>query len=399
METMRVEESAIWCAGVARTSQTNAIDSLTSGRLNGGRHNSNKGNFDMKFGLAPTTVLIAALSATTVSAETLRLLTWGGYAPDDVIALFEAETGHTVEVTTSNNEEMIAKLRATNGGGFDLAQPSQDRIASAQEEFGIYKPIDMARVDAAQFIPSMLAATATNTTFEGEVFGLPHVWGTSGLVVNTAEAGQVTDYTDLCDDSVAGSVSYRLKRPTLIGFAYSMGLDPFAAYADPEAYQGILDQVEEMLIACKPNVKTYWDGGDEIKNLLRSGEVVAAMAWDTGGWQLNEDNADITFVAPESGALGWIDTFVLPARGRADDAAYDWINFVMRPDIAAMITNTAGNFTAAAGGDAGVTADLQARYQASFDQAAIDNIKWYPPVPAGLEAMEGATLDRINAAN
>ena len=109
--------------------------------------------------------------------------------------------------------------------------------------------------------------------------------------------------------------------------------------------------------------------------------------------------AAITFVAPASGALGWIDTFVLPSRGRADDAAYDWINFVMRPDIAAMITNTAGNFTAAVDGDAGVNADLKARYQASFDQAAIDNIKWYPPVPAGLEALEGATLDRINAAN
>ncbi len=353
----------------------------------------------MKLGLVSTTVLIAALSGTTVSAETLRLLTWGGYAPEEVIAMFEAETGHTVEVTTSNNEEMIAKLRATNGGGFDLAQPSQDRIASAQEEFGIYKPIDMTRVDAAQFIPSMLSATAENTTFDGEVFGLPHVWGTSGLVVNTAEAGQVVDYTDLCDASVAGNVSYRLKRPTLIGFGYAMGLDPFAAYADLDAYQEILNQVEETLTACKPNVKTYWDGGDEIKNLLRSGEVVAAMAWDTGGWQLNADNADITFVAPAAGALGWIDTFVLPARGRADDAAYDWINFVMRPDIAAMITNTAGNFTAAVGGDEGVSADLKARYQASFDQAAIDNIKWYPPVPAGLEAMEGATLDRINAAN
>ena len=42
-----------------------------------------------------------------------------------------AETGHTVEVTTSNNEEMIAKLRATNGCGFDLEQPSQDRTAIA----------------------------------------------------------------------------------------------------------------------------------------------------------------------------------------------------------------------------------------------------------------------------
>jgi spermidine/putrescine transport system substrate-binding protein len=343
-------------------------------------------------------LVIATMTAPMAQADTLRLLTWGGYAPDDVIAKFEAETGHSVEVTTSNNEEMIAKLRATNGGGFDLAQPSQDRITSAQEEFGIYKPIDMSRVNAELFIPSMLEATAGNTTFDGEVYGLPHVWGTSGLVVNTAMAGDVQDYTDLCDASVAGKVSYRLKRPTLIGFAYSMGLDPFAAYSDTDKYQDILDQVEARLTECKPNVKTYWGGGDEIKNLLRSGEVVASMAWDTGGWQLNEDNPDITFVAPESGALGWIDTFVLPARGRADDAAYDWINFVMRPDIAAMITNTAGNFTAAVDGDAGVSADLKARYQGSFDQAAIDNIKWYPPVPAGLESLEGATLDRINAA-
>lgn len=343
-------------------------------------------------------MVASALSLTAAQAETLRLLTWGGYAPEEVIAMFEAETGHTVEVTTSNNEEMIAKLRATNGGGFDLAQPSQDRITSAQEEFGIYKPIDMSRVNTDQFIPSMMQATAISTTFDGEVYGLPHVWGTSGLVINTAEAGDITDYADLCDPSVAGKVSYRLKRPTLIGFAYSMGLDPFAAYGDTAAYQEILDKVEAKLIECKPNVKTYWGGGDEIKNLLRSGEVVASMAWDTGGWQLNADNPDITFVAPKAGALGWIDTFALPARGRADDAAYDWINFVMRPDIAAMITNTAGNFTAAVGGEAGVTTDLKARYQNSFDQAAIDNIKWYPPVPAGLEAMEGATLDRINAA-
>jgi spermidine/putrescine transport system substrate-binding protein len=348
--------------------------------------------------LAFAATALAALPM-TANADTLRLLTWGGYAPEEVIAMFEAETGHKVEVTTSNNEEMIAKLRATNGGGFDLAQPSQDRISSAQEEFGIYKPIDMSKVNAELFIPSMLTATAGNSSFEGEVYGLPHVWGTSGLVVNTAMAGNVQDYTDLCDASVAGKVSYRLKRPTLIGFAYSMGLDPFAAYGDTAAYQGILDQVEAKLTECKPNVKTYWGGGDEIKNLLRSGEVVASMAWDTGGWQLNADNPDITFVAPKAGALGWIDTFVLPARGRADDAAYDWINFVMKPEIAAMITNTAGNFTAAVDGDAGVNADLKARYQGSFDQAAIDNIKWYPPVPAGLEAMEGATLDRINAAN
>ncbi len=337
--------------------------------------------------------------ATSTSADTLRLLTWGGYAPEEVVAKFEAETGHTVEVTKSNNEEMIAKLRATGGGGFDLAQPSQDRIAGPQQEFGIYKPIDLSKIDAAQFIPSMMEATKLNTTVDGAVYAVPHVWGTSGLVVDTKNAGTVKDYTDLCSGDVAGKVSYRLKRPTLIGFAYAMGLDPFAAYGDEAAYSDIMSQVEAKLIECKAGVKTYWGGGDELMGLMRSGEVVASMAWDTGGWKLNADNPDITFVAPASGALGWVDTFVLPAKGKADDAAYAWINFVMQPEVAAMITAAAGNFTAAQGADAFAADDLKARYQASFPPEAIDNIKWYPPVPAGLEAIEGGVLDRVKAAN
>ncbi|BBU54315.1 ABC transporter substrate-binding protein [Mameliella alba] len=346
-----------------------------------------------------TTTLIAGM-ATTASADTLRLLTWGGYAPDEVIELFEQKTGHTVEVTKSNNEEMIAKLRATGGGGFDLVQPSQDRVMGPQMEFGIYKPIDMSKIDESLFIPSMLMATMANTTVNDEVYGVPHVWGTSGLVLNTAEAGDtVKDYTDLCDPAVAGKVTYRLKRPTLIGFAFAMGEDPFAAYGDEEKYKEIMGKVEAKLTECKANVKTYWGGGDELMNLVRSGEVTASMAWDTGGWKLNDDNTDITFVAPASGALGWIDTFVLPAKGQADDVAYEWINFVMQPEIAAMITAAAGNFTASAGADEYVEDGLKAKYQNSFPQEAIDNIKWYPPVPAGLETIEGEVLDRVQAAN
>ena len=352
-----------------------------------------------------TTKLLAATAGLALvgltlpaGADTLRLLTWGGYAPEDIIAEFEEATGHTVEVTTSNNEEMISKLRATGGGGFDLAQPSQDRIAGPQVEFGIYKPMDLTKLDTAQFIPSMLEATKSNTTVDGEIYGVPHVWGTSALVVDTAKAPMVKDYTDLCLPDVAGKVTYRLKRPTLIGFAYSMGMDPFAAYGDEAAYQEILDAVEAKLIECKPGVKTYWSGSDELLNLMRSGETVASMAWDTGGWKLNDDNPDITTVAPAAGALGWIDTFALPAKGQADDAAYAWINFVMQPEIAARITDAVGNFTASAGSDAFVNDALKAKFQVTFPPEAVDNIKWYPPVPAGLEALEGATLDRVNAA-
>lgn len=92
--------------------------------------------------LGLTAIAGVAMLSTTAQAEELRLLTWGGYAPDEVVAKFEEETGIDVQVTLSNNEDMISKLRATGGGGFDLAQPSQDRIAGAQLEYGIYKPID-----------------------------------------------------------------------------------------------------------------------------------------------------------------------------------------------------------------------------------------------------------------
>jgi maltose-binding protein MalE len=73
--------------------------------------------------------------------------------PADVLADFKKETGIDVEVTLSNNEEMISKLRATGGAGFDLAQPSQDRISGPQKEFGVYKPIDLTKIKSELFIP------------------------------------------------------------------------------------------------------------------------------------------------------------------------------------------------------------------------------------------------------
>ena len=92
----------------------------------------------------------AALTLTTslMAGETLRLLTWKGYAPAELVKAFEVKTGIDVKITYSNNEEMVAKLRATRGAGFDLAQPSQDRISFVQKKFPIYQPIDFSKVNA-----------------------------------------------------------------------------------------------------------------------------------------------------------------------------------------------------------------------------------------------------------
>jgi len=342
--------------------------------------------------------LVLSGAAAADDAKKLRLITWADYAPADVVALFKQETGIQVEVTLSNNEEIISKLRATGGAGFDLAQPSQDRITGVQRDFGVYKPIDLAQVKVEQFRPEILDITRKNTTLDGKLYGLPYLWGTDGLVVNIKLVKGVSDYVDVCRPDLKGKASLRLRRPTLMAFAFAMGKDPFALYNDPQAYAALMDSVGQRLSACKDIVRFFFDNKDQLLNAMRAGEVIAAMMWDTGGWTLNRENPDIQFVVPKSGALGCLDTFALPARGRNDAAAYAWINFTMRPDVAARITRNVGNWTAARGTETLVDPRMRAQYNASFPEGAFKNIHWYPAIPSGLEEIEGRVLDRIKAA-
>ena len=342
--------------------------------------------------------LAVFLGQAHADAQKLRIISWADYVPADLIAAFTKETGIPVEVTLSNNEEMISKLRATGGAGFDLAQPSQDRIASAQREFGIYKPFDLSKVKTDEFQPALLDIVKRNATVDGKLYGLPYLWGTDGLVVNSKRA-KVADYLDLCRPDLKGKTAIRLRRPTLMAFAFASGKDPFALYGDPKAYGALMDQVGATLIACKQNFKFFYDNKDQLLNGIRSGEVVAAMMWDTGGWTLNRENPEIEFIVPKSGSLGWLDTFALPARGKNDAAAYAWINFTMRPENAARVIKSVGNFSAAKDTAPLVDPRLKAQFSASFPESAIKNIHWYPAIPTGLEEMEGKVLDRIKAAN
>ena len=346
-------------------------------------------------------IAVALLLAVTgpVAAETLELLTWKGYAPAELIDKFQKETGITVKPTYTNNEELIAKLRATRGAGFDLAQPSQDRISSVQAKYKLYQPMDYGQIEADQIIASMLEAVKMNTLVDGKSYAVPHVYGTSGLIVNRKMAADAADYTDLLDAKYKGRVSYRLKRPTLIAMAFASGEDPFALYGDAAAYETLMQDVGQKLIDAKPVVKTYWTNGDALLQSMRSGEVHLAMAWDNGGWKLNAENPEIDFVAPKSGALGWIDTFAIPAKAKNTAAAYKWINFMLRPENAAVFTNMEKYGTASKGAIQLCDPAVRANFERSFSAADIDNIKWYPPVPAKLEQIEGMILDKVKAAN
>src|SRR5260221_5919759 len=233
-------------------------------------------------------------------ARVLRIITWSDYVPADVIALFEKETGIQVQVTLSNNEEIISKLRATGGAGFDLAQPSQDGLLGAQQEFRIYKPIDESKVKLDEFLPDLLATVRKNATIDGKLYALPYVWGTEGLVYNSKHT-QIADYMDLCRPALRGKTSVRLRRPALMAYALALGQDPFALYGNIPAYTALMQKVGKTLTACKPNFRFFSDNKDQLLNAVPPGEVDAALMWDSVGCTLNRDNPDIKYINPNSG--------------------------------------------------------------------------------------------------
>ncbi len=356
----------------------------------------------MKHFLVAWFVLALSLGAGKAEADgqKLRIISWADYVPADLIAAFKKETGIDVELTLSNNEEMISKLRATGGTGYDLrAALSGSHARAAQRNSASTSPSISPSSSWTSFSPTFWTSSARTPLWTARctdclTCGAPMAWwstpSTPRLPTIPICAGPTSKPQNRRPPEAPDADGVRIA---------AAGKDPFALYGDPKAYGALMDQVGAALIACKQNFKFFYDNKDQLLNGIRSGEVVAAMMWDTGGWTLNRDNPEIQFIVPRSGALGWLDTFALPARGRNDAAAYAWINFTMRPENAARVVKSVGSFSTAMNTAPLIDPRLKAQFAAAFPNNDLKRIHWYPAIPPGLEELEGRVLDRVKAAN
>ena len=347
-------------------------------------------------------VFLSILGSFAYAADNkvLRILTWEGYVPEGLVDKFAKETGIKMQITyIGDNNELIAKLAATRGTGFDLAQPTLNWVSVAQKQYGIYQPIDLSKVKTKQIIPSMLDSVVKGTTVDGQPFAVPQVWGTTAMFVNTKfapDAGK--SYLDLFDPKYAGRISYRSKYDTFYMVGYALGLDPRAAVADEKAYRRCMEEVLTKLIEGKKYVKTYWGSRQELEDLIMREEIWVGTAWDATAWSLSLKNPNIKYAAPKEGAVGWIDTFAITAGSENIEAAYKWINFVMAPENAAEVTNKTGYSTASEGALELSSPEMAKLFADTLPQEKLDNIKWYFPLPPYAIDIEADVQERLKAA-
>jgi spermidine/putrescine transport system substrate-binding protein len=281
------------------------------------------------------------------ASGTLKISNWPFYIDRKTIPEFEEETGITVEYTedVNDNNEFFGKIQPQleqgEAGGRDIVVVT-DWMANKMYDLGYLQNFDQQAIQPAldNLIPSL-----SSPSFDPErKFSLPWQAGMTGLVVNTAEAPDVTSINDLFDPKYEGRVEMLTEmRDTVPLVMKADGVDP--ANATKEDWLAAIDKIGEAAGAGQIRKFT----GNDYTRDLANGDAVAVIGWSGDAVQLQADNPDIQFVMPDEGCIIWADNMVVPVGAPNPAAAYEWMNYVYEPQNQAQIANYNYYFTPVVG--------------------------------------------------
>jgi len=272
----------------------------------------------------------AEITEEQASKGKIVISNWDAYMPEDLLDNFTKETGIEVELALhATNEEIVGKLVASGGRGFDVVFVS-GQFAQALNNQGLLSEIDHSKVPNIENLYPEAASMAFDV---GNKFSVPYTWGTTGLCYRsdlvTFDPSSWYDLLEPPEDLVGKITMLQTDRWLLMPGQKALGYS--VNTVDPEE----MEKVKELLIAAKKNLLAYDD--TTFYSKLVSGEADLVEAWD--GWCNYgiAENADIKYIIPKEGADLWSDTMVIPAASENKEAALAFINYVLRPEVGAWV--------------------------------------------------------------
>lgn len=263
-----------------------------------------------------------ALSATTALSADLVISNWDGYMAKDIAETFKAATGLEIEVVNhATNEEIMGKLMASGGKGYDVVFVSSP-FAEILNGQGMVEPLDKAAIPNLANLYPEAAALAYDP---GNAYSVPYTWGTTGLCYRSDLVKTPVDSWNTLlqpDDTLKGKTTMlATDRWLMAAGLLSLG------YSVNETDPAKIEEAKNKLIEAKKTLLAYDD--TTFYSKLVSGEALLVHAWD--GWCNYgiTENKDIKFVVPKEGSDLWIDTIVVMKSSEKKDAAMKFVNFIL----------------------------------------------------------------------
>jgi spermidine/putrescine transport system substrate-binding protein len=281
-------------------------------------------------------IVVGVIVAINVDkTKTLRIFIWEEYIDPEVYRLFEREFGVSViEDNYGSNEDMRAKLQA-GGAVYDLVVPSDYMVMLLRKD-DLLLPIELSRIPNLQY----LGARFRDPPYDpGHRFSVPYQWGITGIGYNRSRVmPPPIGWTDLFEPAWIEPYKNRISmlndmREVIAAALIALGRSPETA--DPQH----LTQAQALLQRQKPFLAKY--DSESFEDSLASGETVLAQGWSGEIAMAQAQNPDIAFVIPAEGTFVFVDNWVISKGSRQKALAEDFMNFVLRPEISAMIVNHA----------------------------------------------------------
>jgi putrescine transport system substrate-binding protein len=289
----------------------------------------------------------AAGHATAAEEKRLYIYNWNDFIGPDTIAQFEKLTGIKVTYDVYDAEETMEARLMAGSSGYDIVSASTD-FFSREIKAGVYEPLDKSRLPNWHNLdPRILAIQAEYDPHNAHA--VPYLHSINGFAYNVdmVRARMPNAPVDSLDmlfkpEVVAKfadcGVTFLDSAEDVIQLALQyLGLDPNSTRRED------FKAAEELLLKVRPYIRSF--DSSEYLNGLANREVCVAMSWSSDYAQSHARakavgvEVNLAFTVPKEGANETFSSLLIPEGAPHPEAAYLFINFILRPDVIAGITN------------------------------------------------------------
>ncbi len=341
------------------------------------------------------------------AAAELKIMIWSDYLPKSFLKKFEKATGMKTKITSyGSNEELINKMKATKGRGFDLIGPTSVRMLQ-WKDLGLLQPWDMSRVPTSAILKPMLNTSIEHGSWGGKTYHLPYLWGTEALAWRTdkwSRAYKDLTYGDLWTPEMKGKV---MGRPHSMMLTMGLYLDRIGklpsnrmldAYKDEANMRRIWSEITKFAVEHKPWIKQFWNDADaQINGFMQNG-VVLGQTWDGPPLRLKSEGKPVTYMAPMEGALTWLDGLSLPLGAKNIDGVYEFLKVLYTPENGGLLANETGYNSVAVDADKHLSEQSRKNFAEAYPDDALERLWWWPPEPTWYAGIRAEYRDKFVAA-
>lgn len=278
--------------------------------------------------LAVTAAFLSGCGASSKSTDNSEVIVynWGEYIDEDVVKMFEEETGIKVIYDEFETNEIMYPKVSAGSTAYDVICPS-DYMISKMLENDLLAELDFDKIPNAKNIGDQYWETSKDFDPENK-YSVPYCWGTVGILYNKTMVDEpITSWAQLWDEKYADNIL--MQDSVRDAFMVAEKMNGFSLNTTDPAE---LEICKQALIDQKPLVQAYVI--DQVRDKMIGGEAAIGVIYSGEAIYTQRENPDLEYVIPEEGTNVWIDSWVVPKNAPNYENALKWIDFMCREDIA-----------------------------------------------------------------